>query len=363
MEVVATATNRADALAAAAQHQPDVVLVDIDLGGDCGVDLLQELLRQCDAKPIMFSGVRESELHERAVLQGARGVVHKTDATDVILKAIASVHRGEVWLDRAATARVFETLRTAGAQTQGDATPSGIAALTQKERAVVVAVIEHKGAPSKVIAAALHISPHTLRNHLATIYSKLDVRNRMDLLMYAHEHGLHPLLVASLSSAVLHGRTHGQQPDFVAQVRRVLELTLAYPTQLTLELTETQVLDNVERTIEIMQALKSLGVGFSMDDFGTGYSSLSYLRRLPLDQLKIDRSFVLDLVTDSNDAVIVRTIIGMAKNLGLDVLAEGVETEAQLAFLCQHGCCALQGYLFSPPLRVADFGGNLRSGG
>jgi DNA-binding NarL/FixJ family response regulator len=194
MEVVATATNRADALAAAAQHQPDVVLVDIDLGGDCGLDLLQELLRHCQAKPIMFTGLSEPELRERAVLQGARGLVHKTDSVEVILKAIEFVHRGELWLDRAATARVFEALRAASEHKQTDATPSGIAALTQKEREVVVAVMEHKGAPSKVIAADLHISPHTLRNHLATIYSKLVVRNRMDLLMYAHEHGLQQLL-------------------------------------------------------------------------------------------------------------------------------------------------------------------------
>jgi two-component system, NarL family, nitrate/nitrite response regulator NarL len=194
MEVVGTATNRADALAAAAQHQPDVVLVDIDLGGDCGLDLLQELSRQCHAKPIVFTGMRDSELGERAVLHGARGLVHKMDPADVILKAIEFVHRGELWLDRAATAKVFEALRTGGEQQQTDATPSGIAALTQKEREVVVAVIEHKGAPSKVIAAALHISPYTLRNHLSTIYSKLDVRNRMDLLMYAHEHGLHQVL-------------------------------------------------------------------------------------------------------------------------------------------------------------------------
>jgi DNA-binding NarL/FixJ family response regulator len=194
MEVVGTATNRADALAAAARHQPDVVLVDIDLGGDCGLDLLQELLRQCHAKPIIFTGLRESELRERAVLQGARGLVHKMDPPDVILKAIEFVHRGELWLDRAATARVFEALRAASEQKQIDAIPSGIAALTQKEREVVVAVIEHKGAPSKVIAAALRISPHTLRNHLATIYSKLDVRNRIGLLIYANEHGLHQLL-------------------------------------------------------------------------------------------------------------------------------------------------------------------------
>jgi EAL domain-containing protein (putative c-di-GMP-specific phosphodiesterase class I) len=146
-----------------------------------------------------------------------------------------------------------------------------------------------------------------------------------------------------------------RQPDFVTQVRRVVELTGADPARLTLELTESVLLDNIEDTIEVMQALKSLGVRFSMDDFGTGYSSLSYLRRLPLDQLKIDRSFVLDVDTDPNDAVIVQTIIGMAKNLRLDVLAEGVETEEQLEFLSRHGCFAFQGFLFGPPLPVADF--------
>jgi diguanylate cyclase (GGDEF)-like protein/PAS domain S-box-containing protein len=162
-------------------------------------------------------------------------------------------------------------------------------------------------------------------------------------------------LTRELKLAVNVSARQFRQRDFVTQVRRVLELTGANPTRLTLELTESLVVDNVEETIEIMQALKSLGVGFSMDDFGTGYSSLSYLRRLPLAQLKIDRSFVLDLVTDPNDEVIVRTIISMAKSLGLDVLAEGVETEEQLAFLSRHGCLAFQGSLFSPPLPVADF--------
>ena len=146
-----------------------------------------------------------------------------------------------------------------------------------------------------------------------------------------------------------------RQPDFVTQVRRALELSGADPTRLTLELTESVLLDDVDYTVEIMKALKSLGVRFSMDDFGTGYSSLASLRRLPLDQLKIDRSFVADVDTDPNDAVIVQTIIGMAKNLRLDVLAEGVETEEQLEFLSQHGCFAFQGYLFSPPVPIADF--------
>jgi EAL domain-containing protein (putative c-di-GMP-specific phosphodiesterase class I) len=124
---------------------------------------------------------------------------------------------------------------------------------------------------------------------------------------------------------------------------------------LKLELTESLVLDNVADTIAKMQMLKNIGVGFSMDDFGTGHSSLSYLKQLPLDQLKIDQSFVRDIATDPNDAAIVQTIIVMANSLGLDVIAEGVETKAQLEFLCQRGCAAFQGYLFSRPVELAQF--------
>ena len=115
------------------------------------------------------------------------------------------------------------------------------------------------------------------------------------------------------------------------------------------------VLDDIDDDIVKMQALKHIGVGFSMDDFGTGYSSLSYLTQLPLDQLKIDQSFVRNLDLKQTDAVIVQTIIGMANNLGMEVIAEGVETEKQRAFLEQNGCTLCQGYLFSKPVPLAEF--------
>ncbi|CAN7191133.1 EAL domain-containing protein [Acidovorax sp. LjRoot118] len=145
-----------------------------------------------------------------------------------------------------------------------------------------------------------------------------------------------------------------RQRDFVARVVEVLRETGARPHLLKLELTESLVLDNVDDTIAKMGLLKTKGVRFSVDDFGTGYSSLAYLTRLPLDQLKIDQSFVRNLGVKHTDDVIVQTIIGMARNLELDVIAEGVETQAQKDFLALHGCQFFQGYLMGRPVPVAD---------
>ena len=146
-----------------------------------------------------------------------------------------------------------------------------------------------------------------------------------------------------------------RQSDFVHQVIETLQVTGARAHLLTLELTESLVLDNVEDAIDKMHQLRTKGVRFSVDDFGTGYSSLAYLTRLPLHQLKIDQSFVRNLGVRPSDDVIVQTIIGMGRNLDLEVIAEGVETEAQKAILAGHGCDLYQGYLLARPMPVADF--------
>ncbi len=145
------------------------------------------------------------------------------------------------------------------------------------------------------------------------------------------------------------------QKEFVVQVLAIIARTGASPRLLKLELTESLLVDDVESVIAKMTELKANGVGFSLDDFGTGYSSLSYLKRLPLDQLKIDQSFVRDILVDPNDAAIAKMVIVLAQSLGLAVIAEGVETEAQRLFLERLGCHAYQGYLFGRPIPVEEF--------
>jgi diguanylate cyclase (GGDEF)-like protein len=161
-----------------------------------------------------------------------------------------------------------------------------------------------------------------------------------------------------------------REQNFVERVRKILAETGAPPELLTLEITESLVIDDIEQTVQRMRILKTLGLSFAMDDFGTGHSSLAYLKRLPLDTIKIDRSFVHDIESDPNDAVIVETIIVMSHHLGLEAIAEGVETHAALAFLRSKGCERFQGYLFGRPepfgellLRLVDGPPEARSSG
>ena len=161
--------------------------------------------------------------------------------------------------------------------------------------------------------------------------------------------------LAHLTLAVNVSAKQFHQDDFVAQVLAMIKRTGANPRRLKLELTESLLVTEVEEVIAKMTALKGKGVGFCIDDFGTGFSSLSYLKRLPLDQLKIDQGFVRDILIDPNDAAIAKMVIVLADSLGLQVIAEGVETDAQRDFLAGLGCHRYQGFLFSQPLPIQEF--------
>ncbi len=146
-----------------------------------------------------------------------------------------------------------------------------------------------------------------------------------------------------------------RDPQFPAMVRQAIAAAGIPPHALELEITESILLDHSEGTLQILDELKIIGVTLAIDDFGTGYSSLAYLKRFPIDRLKIDQSFVRDIVTDSEDLAIVRAIIAMAHALYLDVIAEGVETAEQLALLQREGCHDCQGYYFSRPQDAESF--------
>ena len=144
--------------------------------------------------------------------------------------------------------------------------------------------------------------------------------------------------------------------DFVEQVLNTVHKHAINPALLKIELTESMLVNNIKDVITKMNELSKIGISFSLDDFGTGYSSLQYLKMLPLEQLKIDQTFVRDIDTNSSDKAIVRTIITMATSLGMNVIAEGVETESQRQLLLDNGCLHFQGYLYSKPIPIADFG-------
>jgi diguanylate cyclase (GGDEF)-like protein/PAS domain S-box-containing protein len=167
-------------------------------------------------------------------------------------------------------------------------------------------------------------------------------------------------LTSYLSISINVSAQQFRQPDFVTQVQRAIELNSINPLRLKLELTESSLLEDIEDTIATMSELNAIGIQFSLDDFGTGYSSLQYLKRLPINQLKIDSSFVRDLAVNSSDRSIVRTIIAMTDSLDLEIIAEGVETEEQRQLLLNKGCMQYQGYLFGRPMPIAQFDAALK---
>jgi len=189
MELVGMAADMAEALVVARREQPDVILLDIDLGGVNSLDSLPALHKAAEAYVLILTGVRDTELHDQAMLSGARGIVHKEESAETILKAIRNVSRGEIWLERLATGRVFSKFLNAK---NNEASPeeTKIATLTPREREIINIIINQGRSTNKQIADELRLSEYTLRNHLTSVYSKLEVDNRLELVMYALKHGL-----------------------------------------------------------------------------------------------------------------------------------------------------------------------------
>lgn len=187
MKVMGTASDIAEALAILEREQPDVILLDIDLHGENSLDSMPLLRNATTAMVLILTGMRDSDTHERAVMAGARGVVQKEVPAEMILKAIRKVHEGEIWLDRLTTGRIFSKLLD---QSNNQVSPEAakIATLTSREREIIDVMTKQGHSTNKQIAIHLNMSEHTLRNHLSSIYSKLEVENRLELVMYAVKH-------------------------------------------------------------------------------------------------------------------------------------------------------------------------------
>jgi two-component system, NarL family, nitrate/nitrite response regulator NarL len=190
MELAGTAGNMTEALTLAVREQPDIILLDIDLHGTSSLDSLPLLLRESKAHVIILTGGSDANLHDRAVLCGARGVIHKEEPAEIILKAIEKVHQGEVWLDRAATGRVLSKLLNTNQAEQVSPEAEKVASLTPREREIIKVIINQGHSTNKSIAGQMKMSEFTLRNHLTSIYSKLGIGNRIELVMYSLKHGL-----------------------------------------------------------------------------------------------------------------------------------------------------------------------------
>lgn len=187
MEVAQAVTCSADALAAVEKYQPHIVLLDLDLGREQGFPLISKIC-SLGPKVLILTGMVDPEMQQHAMIAGASGFICKSEPAEVIIQAVQQVHKGELWLDRNSTAKIFDVFRNKAHSTGSDAHRNST--LTLGERKIIAAVAAHKSNPNKYIAHELNISGHTLRNHLASIYSKLGIHRRLDLVLYAMENGL-----------------------------------------------------------------------------------------------------------------------------------------------------------------------------
>ena len=182
MTVVGNATNRSELFARLPSTTADVIVLDLDLNGDNALDWLHELLEQSDARILLLASSSNTSMHQQGVIQGARGVVHKQEPPEVIVRAIEKIHSGEIWLDRNSLGHVVHVL-SRGQKMDPDTMK--VETLTPRQRRIIATILREKGARNKVIAEKLHISEHTLRNNLTSIYSKLEVNGRLELYLYA----------------------------------------------------------------------------------------------------------------------------------------------------------------------------------
>ncbi len=189
MRVVGTASKREEALEQAAMLSPDIILLDIDLDGECSLDFLPALLVSGVSRALVFTGVRDQAVLDRAIVAGARGVLRKDAPAEVVLRAIEKVHQGEMWLAHDMMARIFGQLTRPPAPPPPDPHKERLASLTAKERKVVDAIVRGNGMTNRALAQSLFISEHTLRNYLVAIYRKLGVANRLELYVYASRYG------------------------------------------------------------------------------------------------------------------------------------------------------------------------------
>jgi DNA-binding NarL/FixJ family response regulator len=189
MRLVGSATSIPELLSSPNSRKADVIVLDIDLGGLDSSTSLAELQQTLHARVLVLTGARDLTVHRRAVLAGARGVVKKEESVDVLLRAIERVHEGDVWVNRALIGDLMDMLKN-GQRPVPDEHSVKISSLTRKELEVIAAVVRHKGAKSLILAESLGISEHTLRNHLTVIYHKLELHGRLELYVYAKDHGI-----------------------------------------------------------------------------------------------------------------------------------------------------------------------------
>lgn len=190
MEVVGTGRSRKDAFRAVEETKPDVILLDVDLGDDNGLEILPELLSKTNAKIIILTGIRDPLIHQKAIIKGASGVLQKTDSGETILKAIKKVDGGEIWINNEILNQVLNQLTRPGRTQNADTRQQKIESLTAREREIIAALVNYESSTNKEIASQLYISDSTLKNHLTAIYDKLGLKNRVELLKYAFANNL-----------------------------------------------------------------------------------------------------------------------------------------------------------------------------